>query len=314
MSTSASSPESVVAFLESLSAERGASASTRENYQRTLSQFHTFLKTKLPEQATTEDIRAFFEHRQSQGISARTSAMNLSALRQFYHFLMMEGAIKQDPTAVIDTPKIGQALPKILTMEEVDALFEALDQLDGSQQYRMRAMLEILYAGGLRVSELVALPMAALVRNKPLLLVRGKGDKERMVPITDSAVEAIEQYKERARSDYLFGQKRSPFLFPSRGKSGHLTRQMFHKMLKDLAVIAGVNPDKLSPHVVRHAFATHLLNNGADLRSVQKMLGHANISTTEIYTHVMEERLKSLVFDHHPLANELANMNEKGED
>ncbi len=288
------------AFIEMLVVERGASKATVENYRRVLRYFQDFLKDKKLESVTAQDVRQFLVHRINKGIGAKTNAMNLSALRQFYGYLSQEKIIPEDPTAIVESPRLGVRLPKIITEEEVEKLFGALNATEGKEGLRLRALLEIIYAAGLRVSELVSLPVSALARQQPVLTVRGKGNKERLVPLTSSAVQSIKAYME-VRDQFIPGGKSSPFLFPSSAKSGHLTRQRFNQLLNDLAVQACIDPRKISPHVLRHAFATHLLNNGADLRAVQKMLGHADISTTEIYTHVMSERLKSLVFEHHPL-------------
>lgn len=290
-------------FCESLSVERGASASTLENYRRILTGLSNYSKKPL-ESLETEDIRKFLAARAGAGISPRTLALIQSALRQYYGYLLEEGAITHNPMGGIEAPRLGRRLPKILTLEDVEALFAAIDTYPPPQGQRLRALMEILYAAGLRVSELVGLPLGALSRHQPLLRVIGKGNKERIVPMTPAAVAAIQDYMDVREAflpkGHLAAQK---FMFPGTGKSGHLTRQMFHLMLKDLGGVAGIPAARLSPHVIRHAFATHLLNNGADLRSVQKMLGHSDISTTEIYTHVMEDRLRSLVNDHHPLAD-----------
>jgi len=293
-------------FCEMLVVERGVSKSTVENYSRILNSLQNHLKSKKIDSLSSEDIRGYLKAREAAGTSPRTIALTLSGLRQFYGYLMEEEAITTNPMGVIESPRLGRRLPKILSPEEVEALFEAIQTYDSPQLERLQAMMEILYAAGLRVTELVSLPLAALDRHQPLLRVIGKGNKERIVPLTSSAVTAIREYGE-VRAAFMpqatVANNAARFLFPGTGKSGHLTRQMFHKMLKELGARAGIPAGKLSPHVIRHAFATHLLNNGADLRSVQKMLGHSDISTTEIYTHVMEERLKSLVFDHHPLSS-----------
>jgi integrase/recombinase XerD len=230
-------------------------------------------------------------------------------LRQFYRFLYAEGHRKDDPAAAIEGPKRGRPLPKVLTVDDVDRLLGAARQEpDGGRSLaerlrrtRLVCLLEVLYATGLRVSELVSLPIAAARRDARVLLVRGKGNKERLVPLNGAAKAAMADYLALRKEA---GLEASRWLFPSFGESGHLTRQHFARDLKAVAVAAGMRADKISPHVLRHAFASHLLQNGADLRAVQTLLGHADISTTQIYTHVLEERLKSLVRDLHPLADE----------
>jgi integrase/recombinase XerD len=237
-------------------------------------------------------------------MAPRTAARRLSAIRQFYRFLVGEGVRPDDPVTLIDSPRQGRSLPKLVSEAEVGGLLEAAGALPGADGLRMTALLELLYATGLRVSELVALPVASVMRDRRVLVVRGKGGKERMIPLHDAARRAVNAWL-AARAAELRRRRKdgtSPWLFPSHGGSGHLTRQRLGQLLKELAVAAGIDRRKVSPHVLRHAFATHLLNHGADLRSVQKMLGHADIATTQIYTHVADERLKALVRDHHPLA------------
>jgi integrase/recombinase XerD len=206
-----------------------------------------------------------------------------------------------DPTGALDSPRQGRPLPKILSEAEVDALLDAARDRDGAEGVRLTCMLELLYATGLRVSELVGLPLAAVARDPRVILVRGKGGKERMVPLTEAAIEAVEAWR-AVRGAYVPTGQDSRYLFPSRSEEGHLTCRRLGQLLKELAIDSGIDPAKVSPHVMRHAFATHLLHHGADLRSLQQMLGHADISTTQIYTHVLGERLKTLVATHHPLA------------
>lgn len=298
----------VEAFLEMASAERGVSANTREAYARDLADFAAFLAARggAVEAAGAGDIREYLARLARRGLSPRTGARRLSALRQFHRFLLAEGVRADDPCQVIDSPRRGRSLPKVLREAEVEALLVAARQARGPEGVRLLALLELLYATGLRVSELVSLPVNAVTRDLRLVIVRGKGDKERMIPLTPPAGEAVAAYG-RVRERFLArGEIRnavSPWLFPSRSGTGHLTRQRFAQMLKRLANDAGLDPKKVSPHVLRHAFATHLLDHGADLRAVQQMLGHADISTTQIYTHVQAERLKALVHDHHPLAS-----------
>lgn len=236
-----------------------------------------------------------------EGMAPRTAARRLSALRQFFRFLYAEGFRADDPSSAVDAPRQGRSLPKILLEPEVDALLDAARSRPGPEGKRLVCLLEIAYATGLRVSELVSLPVATVTHDERLLIVRGKGDKERMVPLTEAAIGAIIAYREY-RVNFLAGRRESAFLFPSRSAEGHLTRRRLGQLLKELAVECGIDRAKVSPHVLRHAFATHLLDHGADLRSVQQMLGHADISTTQIYTHVLSQRLRSIVESHHPLA------------
>lgn len=297
----------IEAFLEMMAVERAAAANTLKNYGRDLERFAGFAAKRSEglETAGADDIAAWLAALEAQGLAASTAALKVSALRQFYQFLYAEGLRGDNPTAAIDRPRTKRPLPKILTSEEVQKLFKAADAMDGAAGRRLTAMLEILYSAGLRVSELISLPLAAFRSHDRVLLIRGKGDKERLAPLTPRAMEAVDEYLS-VRQKFLPKGKtaRAPstWLFPSRGKKGHLTAARFAQMLKDLAVEAGLPPSKVSPHVLRHAFATHLLEGGADLRSVQQMLGHADITTTQIYTHVAQERLKKLVMEKHPLA------------
>ncbi|MFZ0988091.1 MAG: site-specific tyrosine recombinase XerD [Xanthobacteraceae bacterium] len=296
-------------YLDMLAAERGAGANTLAAYRRDLDDLSSYLRglRRTIASARTADLRTYLEELSRRGLKATTAARRLSAMRQLYRFLYTEGHRRDDPAAVLEGPKRQRALPKILSVAEVDRLLRAAGQCDGAAplQTRLRAsrlacLLEILYATGLRVSELVALPIAAARRDARVVMVRGKGNKERLVPLNDAARRAIADYLALRVS----GAARSQWLFPSFGDSGHLTRQHLARELKSLARAAGLRADQVSPHVLRHAFASHLLHNGADLRVVQTLLGHADISTTQIYTHVLEERLKSLVRDLHPLAHE----------
>ena len=291
----------VESFLEMLSAERGASPNTLEAYQRDLGDFAGHLGAKAVEEAGTDDLRGYLARQSENGMAARTLARRLSALRQFYRFLYAEGLRQDNPTTAIDSPRQGRSLPKVLDEAEVERLLGAARGREGPDGQRLRALIEVLYATGLRISELVTLPLSAIARDPRVLIVRGKGGKERMIPLGEAARAALADYR-AARKSFLKGRQDSPWLFPSRGKGGHLTRHRVAQLLKELAVEAGIQPSKVSPHVLRHAFASHLLDHGADLRSVQQMLGHADISTTQIYTHVLNERLKSLVAEHHPLA------------
>jgi integrase/recombinase XerD len=292
----------VEAFLEMLEAERGASKNTLEAYRRDLDDLQAFLarRKQKPALADATALRAYLKALDYVGMTARTVARRLSVLRQFYRFLLAERMRDDDPAGMLDSPKLGRPLPKVLSRVEVDRLIAAA-QAKGADGGRMETLLEILYGSGLRVSELVGLPVVAAERDPTMLLVRGKGSKERQVPLSDPARAAIAKWL-RTRAASLGEGEKSRYLFPSRGRAGHLTRQRFAQLLKEAAFAAGIDPVRVSPHVLRHAFASHLLEAGADLRSVQLMLGHADIATTQIYTHVVPEKLRALVEDHHPLA------------
>ena len=293
-------------FIEMLYAERGASANTVMAYRRDLRHFEIYLGptgTTL-ETSSDENLRHYMGAMEREGMAPRTAARRLSALRQFFRFLYAEGFRADDPSSAVDSPRQGRSLPKILLEPEVDALLDAARSRPGPEGKRLICLLEIAYATGLRVSELVSLPVATVTHDERLLIVRGKGDKERMVPLTEAAIGAIIAYREY-RVNFLAGRRESAFLFPSRSAEGHLTRRRLGQLLKELAVECGIDRAKVSPHVLRHAFATHLLDHGADLRSVQQMLGHADISTTQIYTHVLSQRLRSIVESHHPLAKKI---------
>ena len=307
----------VEAFLEMLVAERGIAANTLQAYRHDLEDFSDFLsrRKRSADAASTTDLRDYMSALARAGMAASTAARRLSALRQFHKFLHAENYREDNPCTVVDAPRRSRPLPKILSEAEVDQLLDAAAGLPGPDGARLLALLELLCASGLRVSELVGLPLAAVTRDTGMLIVRGKGGKERMVPLTEASIRAVEAYRQVRDAFLKEGQKekqKSPYLFPSRGDSGHLTRHRFAQLLKELAVTAGIDPQKVSPHVLRHAFATHLLDHGADLRSVQQMLGHADISTTQIYTHVVEERLRRLVEQHHPLARPGAKTGRKG--
>jgi integrase/recombinase XerD len=300
-------------YLDMLAAERGAAANTLEAYRRDLADFSADLAEHGGSiaKAGSESIRDYLGRLAGRGFSAASVARRLSAIRQLYRFLYAEGHRKDDPAAAIEGPKRGRALPKVLSVSHVDQLLASARRGmdDDSIMRRVRAarlncLLEVLYATGLRVSELVALPASAAQRDQRMLIVRGKGNKERLVPLNDAAKVAMRDYlalREEATQAKKGSTKTAKWLFPSFGASGHITRQHFARDLKALAATTGLRPKQVSPHVLRHAFASHLLQNGADLRSVQTLLGHADISTTQIYTHVLEERLKSLVRDLHPL-------------
>jgi integrase/recombinase XerD len=291
-------------FLEMLSAERGLAQNSLLAYRTDLTDFSGFLanRNENPETIGTDALRLYMQGLSDEGMTASTAARRLSALRQFFKFLVQENIRKDDPAALLDAPKRARPLPKLLSEDDVDRLLTEARHLrdDPAESARLTALLEVLYATGLRVSELVGLRWPPFGDDARFLVIRGKGNKERLVPLSEPARQAIEDYA-GWRSGFIEG-KTSPWLFPSRGESGHLTRQRFGQLLKDLAVVAGLDPAKVSPHVLRHAFASHLLARGADLRAVQKMLGHADISTTQIYTHVLEARKQALVRQHHPLA------------
>jgi integrase/recombinase XerD len=290
-------------FLEMLSAERGAAPLTLSAYQNDLSALAAFLAESgvALEAAGSERLHAYLASPATSGLAPRTLARRISAIRQFYKFLLLDGVRQDDPTAELDTPRLGRSLPKILSEMEVTALTDAAESWPGREGVRIGCILELLYATGLRVSELVTLPLAAAHRDPRFLVIFGKGGRERVVPLSEPARLALRGYLQR-REEFLPDTRPSRWLFPSRGRVGHLTRQRTGQLLKELAVKAGLDPDRLSPHVLRHAFASHLLDHGADLRSVQQMLGHADISTTQIYTHVETERLRKLVESAHPLA------------
>jgi integrase/recombinase XerD len=300
-------------FLDMLAAERGGSRNTLAAYRRDLADLALHLAAKgcTIAKASTEDLRGHIGSLEMRGFAASSLARKLSAIRQLYRFLLAEGRRSDDPSAVIEGPKRGRPLPKVLSISQVDRLLAharacmqrpeqpALERLRAA---RLLCLIEVLYATGLRVSELVALPVSAAERQARLLTVRGKGGKERLVPLNDAAKAAMQDYLGMLSETSV--RAKSKWLFPSFGEAGHLTRQHFARELKTLAAGAGLRSEQLSPHVLRHAFASHLLHNGADLRVVQTLLGHADISTTQIYTHVLEERLKSLVRDLHPLGEE----------
>jgi integrase/recombinase XerD len=299
----------IEAFLEMMSAERGAAGNTLMSYERDLDDLHSFLSTRKTSAlaAASSDLSAYLSDLGKKGFAPSSQARRLSAMRQFYKFLYAEGLRGDDPTSILDSPKKGRSLPKIMSEDDVTRLLErasieAADTSAGQHvRLRMLALLELLYATGMRVSELVSLPVKVLDQEGRFLIIRGKGNKERLVPLSRSAIEALALYGD-ARAKALGDAGDNPWLFPSLGKSGHLPRQVFARDLKSLAARTGLRAAAISPHVMRHAFASHLLQNGADLRVVQELLGHSDISTTQIYTHVLEERLRQLVQTHHPLA------------
>ncbi|WP_029585080.1 site-specific tyrosine recombinase XerD [Bradyrhizobium sp. URHD0069] len=303
-------------FLDMLAAEQGAGANTLDAYRRDLTDFSEFLASAGRGFAgvETQALRDYLADLDARGFKSSSVARRLSAMRHLFRFLLNERIRGDDPAAILSGPKRGRGLPKVLSISDVDRLLTRAKALSEAPEtlklQRLRAMrlyclLEVLYATGLRVSELVALPRSAARRDARMIVVRGKGDKERLVPLNEASRQAMADYIaaiEALKPDAQKNAASSKWLFPSFGESGHLTRQHFARELKELAAAAGLAPRLVSPHVLRHAFASHLLHNGADLRIVQTLLGHTDISTTQIYTHVVEERLKSLVRDLHPLA------------
>lgn len=300
----------ISAFLEAQAAELGAAQNTLQAYARDLSDFDAWLASQgdTIEQADKSRVEAYLVHCDAQGLARATRARRLSAIKQLYRFAFEERLRDENPAITIKGPGRSRKLPKTLSEKEVDLLLGAARTHGRSATDRVRntCLMELLYATGMRVSELVALPVAAARGNPQMLLIRGKGGKERMVPLSPDARDALIAWlKLRDAADAAArkaGKPGSSFLFPSSGKIGHLTRHRFYMLIKELAVAGGVSPDKVTPHTLRHAFATHLLANGADLRAIQTLLGHADVATTEIYTHVLEERLRELVQEHHPLA------------
>ena len=297
----------VEAFLEMLAAERGASQNTLAAYRRDLDDFRA--KAGGLAHASARDVRDYLAALPGRGLAASSQARRLSALRQFFRFQLAEGNRADDPTATAERPKPRRHLPKVLSVDDVETLLNAARAQAGAAELtparrlaalRVVALIELLYATGLRVSELVSLPESAGRGGRPLIAVRGKGGRERLVPLNDATHAALDVYRE-ARA--ALGKPAGKWLFPADSKAGHLTRQAFARDLKTIAAYAGLDSRKISPHVLRHAFATHLLSGGADLRVVQTLLGHADISTTQIYTHVLDDRLKELVNKHHPLAD-----------
>lgn len=303
----------ISAFIEAQAAELGAADNTQQAYARDLKDFAEWCGRRDHDFAdlTRPVIEDYLVHCEAQGLAQSTRARRLSAIKQLYRFAYEERMRADNPALMIKGPPKAQRLPKILSLEEVEALLGAARSYGKTPEARLRctALMELLYATGMRVSELVTLPVSAARGDPRMLLVRGKGGKERMVPLSPPARAALAEWlalrdagEEAAQADR--GTPPSKFLFPSRGKAGHLTRVRFYTLIKELAVLGGVSPAKVTPHTLRHAFATHLLANGADLRAIQTLLGHADVATTEIYTHVLDERLKELVLEHHPLAKD----------
>jgi len=320
MRTKPSDTKLIGLFLDMLAAEQGAGPNTLDAYRRDLTDLSDFL-TRVGHafaDAETQTLRDYLADLDTRGFKSSSVARRLSAMRHLFRFLLNEHIRNEDPAAILSGPKRGRGLPKVLSIADVDRMLRRAKELsevaDASPSQRLRALrlyclLEVLYATGLRVSELVTLPRSAARRDARMIMVRGKGNKERLVPLNEASRQAMADYlaamdagKGNNKSDKKSSLAASKWLFPSFGESGHLTRQHFARDLKELALASGLQPRLVSPHVLRHAFASHLLHNGADLRIVQTLLGHTDISTTQIYTHVVEERLKSLVRDLHPLA------------
>ena len=296
--------ESVVnRFLEMMSAERGAAQNTLEAYGRDVSQFLEYCGNVSLKNISADDIADFVQYlSKKEQLSSKTVARKISAVREFFKFLYTDKIIKENPAADVQTPKQQKPLPKFLTQEEIKQLIQAAMEGKTPAERRMCVMLELMYACGLRVSELVSLPENCINFDKRQIFIKGKGSKERIVPIAPQAIEAIFDYL--SYRDYFIKEgRKSIWLFPSKSSaSGHITRDAFFKHLKEIAVSAGISPQKVTPHVLRHSFATHLLNHEVDLRSVQKMLGHESINTTEIYTHIISDKLIKTVQKLHPLA------------
>lgn len=301
--------ELIESFLDSLSAERNAAENTRLAYRRDLEDASVHLAHHhggcALRDADEDELRCYL--RSLAVHSARTQARRLSALRQFFRFLLSEGLRGEDPTRALDSPKLARSLPKGLSEEEASRLLDLASSRDDDGGVRLAAMIELLYSSGLRVSEMVGLPVSSVLFERGFIQVKGKGGKERLVPVGGPALAALSVWIERRNARELAaarkrGGKSSPFLFPSRSGKGHLTRQRFFQLIKEAGLEADIPPERLSPHVLRHSFATHLLEHGADLRSVQAMLGHADLATTQIYTHVTARRLRETLERHHPLA------------
>lgn len=301
----------IEAFLEMMSAERGAATNTLAAYERDLTDLREFLASRKTNMANvgSSELSAYITDLAKRGFEPTSQARRLSSMRQFFKFLYAEGLRGDDPTSILDAPKKQRPLPKTLSVEEVERLLALANEEAAAadkgrlQKLRLLALLELLYATGMRVSELVALPASVLSRQEGFLLIRGKGNKERLVPLSRPATQALAAYG-RVLAEETGQGKESPWLFPAASKEGYLPRQVFARELKDLAARAGLPSSAVSPHVLRHAFASHLLQNGADLRVVQELLGHSDISTTQIYTHVLEERLRQVVQTYHPLAKQ----------
>jgi integrase/recombinase XerD len=294
----------IEAFLEMMAVERAAARNTLMAYGRDLADAGGFLARRKRDlaDAAAEDIEAYFAHLGAAGLSPATAARRRASVRGFYRFVLAEGWRADDPSRRVDAPKKGRPLPTVLDRGDIDRLIAAATARDGADGLRLGCMVELLYASGLRISELCALSLSALARDPAYLIVKGKGGKERLAPLNGPARTAVKAYLPVRKSFLPKGDAGNPWLFPSRGRSGALTPRRFAQLLDEAALAAGVDPAKVSPHGLRHAFATHLLEGGADLRAVQKLLGHADIATTQIYTHVAGDRLRAVVEAAHPLA------------
>jgi integrase/recombinase XerD len=293
------------AFLEMMAVERNAAVNTLAAYERDLADAETFLSPQGGlKGASAEAVEAYFAELHRRGLSAATASRRRSALRQFYRFCLGEGWRSDDPSRRVEAAKRGRPLPKTLSPDEVSRLIVAAGTPDAARGLRLACLVELLYASGLRVSELLDLKLDALARDPAFLIVKGKGGKERLAPLNPSARTAVKAYLAVRPALLPKGDAANPWLFASRGAGGRLTRRRLGQLLDEAAVAAGLDPDRVSPHVLRHAFATHLLEGGADLRVVQTLLGHADISTTQIYTHVQGERLRAVIEAAHPLARE----------
>ena len=294
----------IEAFLEMMSAERAAAKNTLVAYARDLADAHAFsaARGRPLESARAEDVEGYFAALSARGLSAATAARRRASVRQFFRFTLEEGWRKDDPSRRVDAPKRPRALPKLLSRQEVERLIEAASAPGEAEGARLACMVEVLYASGLRVSELTALPLQALARDPAFLMVKGKGGKERLAPLNGAARAAVKAWLALRPAFLPKGDKANPWLFPSTGASRRVTPRRVAQLLDEAAVRAGIDPARVSPHVFRHAFATHLLEGGADLRVVQTLLGHADIATTQIYTHLTSERLRRTVETAHPLA------------
>ena len=300
-------------FIEMMIAERGVSDNTSVSYEKDLQELENFLKTKNTDliSASYDHLQQYFDHLHKMGFTAKTSARRLSCFRQFYKFLFSEAIRPDIPTVKIDSPKQEKPLPKYLSVDEADKLLKTSASDKSAEGIRLNAMIESMYSSGMRVTELASLRMSHLqvvnkadkIHLKNFLIIKGKGGKERLVPLCGSAIAALEEYLQIR--DYFLNYKQNNYLFPSfskKGKPTYLTRQRLHQLIKQLAITANIDPKRVSPHILRHSFATHMLYNGADLRILQELLGHSDISSTQIYTHVLNERMKELVEEKHPLA------------
>ncbi len=291
------------AFLEMMAVERAAAKNTLTAYSKDLNDAQGFLAARRRDlaAASAEDIEAYFQALSDRGLSPATAARRRSSVRQFYRFVLGEGWRDDDPSRRVDAPKKGRPLPKVLSRDEVDRIIASATARDGAEGLRLGCMVELLYASGLRISELTSLRFDVLARDPAYLMIRGKGGRDRLAPLNDAARQAVKAYLEVRKIFLPKGDAANPWLFPSRGRGGRLTPRRFAQLLDEAASDAGIDPARVSPHVLRHAFATHLLEGGADLRVVQKLLGHADIATTQIYTHVAGDRLQEVMATKHPL-------------